>query len=438
MPVINIDRDKADDIHYRYKMPAIETARESGGNGVKTVFLNLIEVSAALSRPAEAVHKHLGNSVGAQATINKKEKKFFVMGEFPKERIQDLIFDFVNKYVLCKHCSNPETKLEVIRNVSSLKCAGCGKLSALPSDRISSIIASAKIETKKAPTDTGAAATARAACIGVGASGVPSDALLTRNVIEELPPLVSANPIEVFSEAFESPNSTKISMRKTLVDIKSTFGVEDKNTPRLIIRGATLKANSTLIASLIRVAPLLMGANDAVKSDAEKQTIFHEIELLYLKNHPDQIFRLPMALKMLFDENVLTEDDIEKWVNGLSTNGFKSKVTMDENVKSQLMKQLQMLVEWLMADRTNNTDGDAVEEKQTTNDEKTAQGSASPLSATDGAANGEPKPSDEVSEEVSGVDGKNKNVTHGAASKKKRIIIDDDDDEVSIKKSKKK
>merc|ERR1719487_2982426 len=106
--ILNVDPQKKDDMYYRYKMPAIIVKKESRGNGVKTVFPNIRDVCAKLQRPPELLNKFFGYELGVQSTFVKADDKFLVMGAFTQEHMQEKVYDFVARAVLCKECRNPE------------------------------------------------------------------------------------------------------------------------------------------------------------------------------------------------------------------------------------------------------------------------------------------------------------------------------------------
>ena len=53
------------DPHYRYKMPKIQTAIQGAGNGIKTNWVNLPDVSNALKVPVAYPLKFIGRELGS-------------------------------------------------------------------------------------------------------------------------------------------------------------------------------------------------------------------------------------------------------------------------------------------------------------------------------------------------------------------------------------
>lgn len=127
--MISIDPAKREDQYYRYKMPSVIVKIEGSGNGIKTVFPNIEEICAALSRPVEFIMKHFQWELGAQRTMKKSNDntKCLLMGKFEEDRIQRSVDGFVEKFVLCSKCRSPETKLSIEKaeNVYST-CDACG------------------------------------------------------------------------------------------------------------------------------------------------------------------------------------------------------------------------------------------------------------------------------------------------------------------------
>ncbi|BGP44163.1 eukaryotic translation initiation factor 5 [Rhodotorula kratochvilovae] len=123
---VNIRRDVKDKF-YRYKMPVLLTKIEGKGNGIKTVFPNMADVARALNRPASYPTKFFGCELGAQATFNDDTERYIVNGAHDQDRMRDLLDSFINKFVLCASCKNPETELLVSKDDwITADCKACG------------------------------------------------------------------------------------------------------------------------------------------------------------------------------------------------------------------------------------------------------------------------------------------------------------------------
>lgn len=125
--MINIKRD-VQDPYYRYKMPRIQCKIEGKGNGIKTVLINLADVGKALSRPPSYLTKFFGAEVGALSQVDDRTSKYLVNGVHDQEKLQSLLDIFIQKFVLCPACENPETFLKVSKKDATITrtCQACG------------------------------------------------------------------------------------------------------------------------------------------------------------------------------------------------------------------------------------------------------------------------------------------------------------------------
>ena len=110
MTIVNIRRD-VDDKFYRYRMPLLEIKIEGKGNGIKTVVPNMSDIARALSRPPSYPTKYFGCELGAQTIIDDKSDRYIVNGAHDVNRLRELLDGFIDKFVLCGDCKNPETDL---------------------------------------------------------------------------------------------------------------------------------------------------------------------------------------------------------------------------------------------------------------------------------------------------------------------------------------
>lgn len=124
---INICRDNHDPF-YRYKMPPIQAKIEGRGNGIKTVVINTMDIARALNRPAAYIIKYFGFELGAQTAINIENDKYIVNGAHQPAKLQDVLDGFIIKFVLCGSCKNPETEINITKDNDLVRdCKACGK-----------------------------------------------------------------------------------------------------------------------------------------------------------------------------------------------------------------------------------------------------------------------------------------------------------------------
>ncbi|KAL0953278.1 hypothetical protein HGRIS_004528 [Hohenbuehelia grisea] len=128
--IVNIRRD-VDDKFYRYRMPLLTTKIEGKGNGIKTVVPNMADVARALSRPPAYPTKFFGCELGAQTSFDEKNDRYIVNGAHDANRLRELLDTFIDKFVLCKSCKNPETELVILKAGRSediiRDCKACGE-----------------------------------------------------------------------------------------------------------------------------------------------------------------------------------------------------------------------------------------------------------------------------------------------------------------------
>lgn len=98
------------------------------GNGIKTVIPNMSDVARALSRPPTYPTKFFGSELGAQTSIDEKNDRYIVNGAHDATRLRELLDGFIEKFVLCGSCKNPETDLILTKNEMIIRdCKACGE-----------------------------------------------------------------------------------------------------------------------------------------------------------------------------------------------------------------------------------------------------------------------------------------------------------------------
>ena len=74
--------------------------------------------------------KFFGSELGAQTPIDEKNDRYIVNGAHEANRLRDLLDVFIDKFVLCAKCKNPETDLIIDKNENIHRdCKACGRKS---------------------------------------------------------------------------------------------------------------------------------------------------------------------------------------------------------------------------------------------------------------------------------------------------------------------
>lgn len=127
MALVNVNRKNMDQF-YRYKMPKLLAKVEGKGNGIKTVIVNMVDIAKALQRPPAYPTKYFGCELGAQTQIDLKNERYIVNGSHDADKLQEILDGFIEKFVLCPECENPETVLVVEARKERIgqSCKACG------------------------------------------------------------------------------------------------------------------------------------------------------------------------------------------------------------------------------------------------------------------------------------------------------------------------
>ena len=142
------------DPNYRYRMPPLVAKKEGGGNGKRTVLVNLQAVAQALDRPSEEILRFLSVEMSCSSKTS-KDGALELRG-WPESfscDLQQAIFKYIELFVLCPSCRNPETRYSIISGRDlSLDCAACGACEPVPEPqhKVAEKITAGRKEARKA------------------------------------------------------------------------------------------------------------------------------------------------------------------------------------------------------------------------------------------------------------------------------------------------
>ncbi|KAF7374769.1 Eukaryotic translation initiation factor 5 [Mycena sanguinolenta] len=406
---VNIRRD-VDDKFYRYRMPILLTKIEGKGNGIKTVLPNMSDVARALSRPPSYTTKFFGCELGAQTSCDEKNERYIVNGAHDANRLRELLDGFIDKFVLCKSCKNPETELIILkvgRTEDIIRdCKACGERTGVDMRHklTTFILKNPPIKAKKGKRATNGDAAAGVGGGGGGGDLTPengeegadpeSDDELTKKIKAEAAELNKDAVIDTEDWAVDtSPEAVKARMKglessmavaviggdddgddddesspytlfgNWIMDAPESdnqkalniaiykkaeeLGIEKKHKTVLIL--ATIFTED-VVAEIPKFAPVL---KKMVTSEKHQKALLGGIERLVGLAHPDLLPQVPKILMALYQDDIIDEEVVTEWGTHVS------KKYTDKDVSKRVRKAGAPFLKWLEeADDDDSEDDD--------------------------------------------------------------------------------
>ncbi|KZT08930.1 eukaryotic translation initiation factor 5 [Laetiporus sulphureus 93-53] len=397
--VVNIRRD-VDDKFYRYRMPVLLTKIEGKGNGIKTVIPNMSDVARALSRPPTYPTKYFGCELGAQTTFDEKNDRYIVNGAHDAAKLRELLDGFIEKFVLCKACKNPETDLIITKNdVIVRDCKACGERTGVDMrHKLTTFIIKnppknpKKTKAKKASADGSPSPGANGHENGNGDAHADADAEsddeLTRRIKAEAAELnpdavaitkedwsvdTSAEAVKARVKAVESSmaavalaggdddsdegvDSPYSQLGRWVQENRDSgpveiykkadeLGIAKKHKSVQVLMQVLFTAD--ILAEIPQYAPLF---KKMVTSEKHQKSLLGGMERLVGVTHPDLIAAVPKILMEFYQADILEEDVVKQWGTHVS------KKYVDRDTSKKVRKASEPFLKWL--DEADDSDED--------------------------------------------------------------------------------
>ncbi len=111
-----------DDPFYRYKMEEVVITAQKQ----KIIFENIDVICNNLSREPAHMIKYLKQQLGI--AVDYKNNVAVISKNISKDDIQNVIYKYIDAFVLCKSCKNPET---TFIDAKRLQCGACSFITQL-------------------------------------------------------------------------------------------------------------------------------------------------------------------------------------------------------------------------------------------------------------------------------------------------------------------
>ena len=335
MTIVNIRRD-VDDRFYRYRMPLLEIKIEGRGNGIKTVIPNMSDISRALSRPPTYPTKYFGCELGAQTVIDEKGDRYIVNGAHDANRLRELLDGFIDRFVLCGNCKNPETDLKLKNGDIYRDCKACGKRTLVDMGHKLTTYINKNPPPKRAK---GAKGAGKAAGQSVSAGGDDDEG----EDDESSPYSQFGAWILEQREAGHQPSAMDVYKKA------QEFGIEKKHKTAQVLFQALFGEDAP--KQVETYAPMLI---KMITSEKHQKAMLGGIERLAGIECPALVPNgVPKLLMALYQIDVLDEEVARNWGTHVS------KKYVDKDTSKRVRKAAAPFLEWLdQADSEEDDDDD--------------------------------------------------------------------------------
>jgi len=363
----NKNIDNSEDAFYRYKVRQLYIQIVGKGKMIKTVLLNVDDVSKDLQVAPQYLTAYLGYELGAQSKYDLKKpdrERATLNGDIDSGAFNKALLQFIKEFVLCPICGLPEITMEIDKKTDKLTvtCRGCGRTSPLdlkPKFKqyiinhpftITTGTTNVESEAKKKAEDAGAS--------GSSAEGgekkektrkprskkksdsddddvewgtdLSEEAVLARRrellalsdraaqlVMGDLPQ--AQDPAdELRDQLANDPSTDAVAFAKQL-QAKHKF--DQSKLVECVLRGVmnpsdpaeTAKKHSATLAKV-------------VGCEADQLVLLEELERVFADKDPAFLKKAPVAIKMFYDTDLTEEDTILKWHAGLKNMAIKEAV----------------------------------------------------------------------------------------------------------------
>jgi len=366
-------------------MPKLTTKVEGSGNGIKTVITNMVAVAKALDRPPTYPTKYFGCELGAQVSMN---TEYIINGMHDPDKLMNLLYAFIRKFVLCAKCNNPETTLTVSNQTIGQKCIACGYKTTIPKaiHKLTTYIINnppesngkepkkekeTKTKTKSKKSSSDKTANSNSPDNNNGEDDFGEEDFGDDDFGNEENSLndkkVKANIFyNLVKEKKEANQLTDENVQKELVKEADRLGIKTKSTlilSELLFTENMLEEMKTYQRLLLRFC---------VENQKSQKYLLGGFEKLVGDVYKDKLFDESIKiLKQFYDEDILDEEVILEWASK------PSKKYVPKEMSKKIHEKVEPFIKWLKeadveSDESEEEDAKPNNKTTTTNTASTA------------------------------------------------------------------
>lgn len=118
---------KGENATYRYQMSRLQLRSAQG----RTDITNIESVAHDIFRTPTLLKVWFSNSMHVMAKFDVKTSILSLKGSHSQQELQTNLYEFIDHFVLCPSCTNPETVMYIKQDQLTVQCAACGQSSVL-------------------------------------------------------------------------------------------------------------------------------------------------------------------------------------------------------------------------------------------------------------------------------------------------------------------
>ena len=114
------------DNNYRYIISILEISHVIKKGTPITILENIHSFCNQLLFDKNILLKIIGKQLSCKCAVDKNTQKYYLQGQYTLPQIKYVVYEFIQKYLLCINCDKPEVNLKYKNTNIKQKCRACG------------------------------------------------------------------------------------------------------------------------------------------------------------------------------------------------------------------------------------------------------------------------------------------------------------------------
>lgn len=121
------------DPNFRYQINKLQFRKATKKGRITTIIDNLDEFCAGLEIPSNVLLSVIGRELSTRTSTDAIQCTHSLQGDIDIKNINTVVYTFIQSFVLCVNCGNPEVILRAKKSTNKIKqtCKACGNIQYL-------------------------------------------------------------------------------------------------------------------------------------------------------------------------------------------------------------------------------------------------------------------------------------------------------------------